>query len=135
MCMIYTKTEKTRIEALLAAFHKFISTRNYFDIGYAEKTGYIHIYLDNNQEIVNCMAMRDFTEVLLVLFEEAADDVRIKRVRDGDESYCLYPSEAETMKSFLVPILDVLPNKEEQEYCKNKLDVFLKENLSESYGQ
>lgn len=133
--MIYTKTEKARIETLLTVFREFISTHHYFDIGYAEKIGYIHIHLDNDQEILDCMAMRNYSDVLLVLFEEVSDDIRNERVRNGDESYCLYPSEVEAIKNFLGPIFEALPNKEDQEYCRFKLDDYLREYLMGSNVQ
>lgn len=122
--MKYTREEKRHIDNLLNVFSDFISKHCYFDIGYADKSGYIHIHLNNDFDVLDCISMNSLDDVLIALFDEVADDVRAPRVCAGDESYCLYPHEVQDVYNIISPLAAKLPSAAERIYCMKMLDVY-----------
>lgn len=63
--MIYTTTEKRKLDNILKAFSGFIREQNYFDIVYSEKMGYVKLLVKLRSEPPSIIAtaeemMEDF---------------------------------------------------------------------------
>ena len=72
--MVYTETEKQQLDGILQAFKEFIDERDYFDIIYSEKMGYLLIRTDR-YELDPVQELNTAREMIDVLFYEVTTGI------------------------------------------------------------
>ncbi len=123
--MVYTESEKRKLDNILNAFSDFIREQNYFDIVYSEKLGYIRIlvrdyYLETPQTLATVQEMLE-----TLCYEIVADAVFAP-----DNKQNRLTAEAETkIERRLTEIVRRMG--EDKDCCLDYIDNYMKKYLED----
>ncbi len=126
--MIYSTSQKSRMDNILAAFQGYIQTHPSFDIVYSEKIGYIRLNVeDPDAEDLTIIESAD--DLLEILFDEIINDVRFGNKQKRRRSSNLSESDKIEIRRQITDILKTVTI--ESEHCLEFMDSYLEDYFNE----
>ena len=126
--MIYSTSQKSRMDNILAAFQGYIQTHPSFDIVYSEKIGYIRLNVeDPDAEDLTIIESAD--DLLEILFDEIITDVRFGNKQKRRRSSNLSESDKIEIRRQITDILKTVTI--ESEHCLEFMDSYLEDYFNE----
>lgn len=126
--MIYSTSQKSRMDNILAAFQGYIQTHPSFDIVYSEKIGYIRLNVeDPDAEDLTIIESAD--DLLEILFDEIINDVRFGNKQKRRRSSNLSESDKIEIRRQITDILKTVTI--ESDHCLEFMDSYLEDSFNE----
>lgn len=123
--MVYTKSEKRRLERILGAFQDYIRGQSYFDIVYSEKAGYLRISAEDPEggTVIQIGSSRKLLDVLVdeVLSGEtfAEDEAQIMST-----ACALLKKKEQDVFRMISEIFDQMEDEVDKMYCFQLLEEY-----------
>lgn len=126
--MIYSTSQKSRMDNILAAFQDYIQTHPSFDIVYSEKIGYIRLNVED-PDAEDLTIIESVDDLLETLFNEIINDVRFGNKKKRRQSSNLSESDKIEIRRQITDILKTVTI--ESDHCLEFMDSYLEDCFNE----